>query len=61
MEYYDVQKLQETWGKKTCDHPVFEKVYYNGAFLITYVCTQCGSEFTISQKLEFDKNRRIIR
>lgn len=59
MEYYEAQKLKEARGKKPCDHPAFEKVYYIGAFLITYVCTQCGSEFTISQKLEFDSNRGI--
>jgi hypothetical protein len=58
MEYYEVQKLREVWGKKPCDHPAFEKIFYSGAFLITYSCTQCGSEFTISQKLEFDTKRQ---
>jgi hypothetical protein len=55
MEYFAAQKLKETWGKKPCDHPVIEKEYYNGAFLINYVCTQCGKEFTIAQKLEMDE------
>jgi hypothetical protein len=58
MEYYAAQKLKESWGNKPCDHPNFEKVYYAGAYLITYACTQCGSEFTIAQKLETDEVRK---
>jgi hypothetical protein len=55
MEYYSVQKLKESWGKKPCDHPKLEKEYYAGAFLINYVCTQCGKEFSIADKLEMDE------
>jgi hypothetical protein len=58
MEYYAAQKLKETWGKKPCDHPRIEKEYYSGAFLINYVCIQCGQEFTIAQKLESDELRK---
>ena len=60
MEYIIAQKLKDTWGKKLCDHPHLEKEYYVGAFLINYVCIQCGKEFTISQKLELDKTRKVI-
>jgi len=60
MEYYAVQKLRDAWGEKACDHPLLEKEYYVGAFLINYVCTQCGKEFTISQKLEMDEARKIL-
>jgi hypothetical protein len=59
MEYNAVQKLRDSWGKKACDHPLLEKEYYVGAFLINYVCTQCGKEFTIAQKLEIDEARKI--
>ena len=52
MEYNAAQKVKEEWGSKPCDHPHLEKEYYVGAFLINYVCTQCGKEFTIDQKLE---------
>jgi hypothetical protein len=55
MEYFAAQKLKEIWGKKPCDHPVIEMEYYNGAFLINFVCTKCGKEFTIAQKLEIDE------
>jgi hypothetical protein len=58
MEYAVAQKIKETWGRKPCDHPAFEKEYYVGAFLINWVCTQCGQEFTIAQKLEIDSTRR---
>jgi hypothetical protein len=60
MEYYAAQKQKDSWGKKPCDHPRLEKEYYTGAFLINYVCTQCGKEFTIAQKLELDKARKVI-
>jgi hypothetical protein len=55
MEYFAAQKLKESWGEKSCNHPHIEKEFYFGAFLINYVCTQCGKEFTIAQKLEMDE------
>jgi hypothetical protein len=61
MEYYLAQKLKEEWGDKPCDHPRFEKVYFTGAFLINYACTQCGADFTIAQKLEIDEMRKDKR
>jgi hypothetical protein len=61
MEYNAVQKLKEEWGNKPCDHPRLEKVYFTGAFLINYVCTQCGADFTIAQKLEIDDLRKKQR
>jgi hydrogenase maturation factor HypF (carbamoyltransferase family) len=60
MEYLVAQKLRDSWGKKPCDHLHFEKEYYVGAFLVNYVCTQCGQEFTIAQKLGIDEERRKI-
>jgi hypothetical protein len=60
MEYFAAQKLAESWGKKPCDHQVIEKEYYNGAFLINFVCTQCGKEFTIAQKLEMEEVRKSL-
>jgi hypothetical protein len=57
MEYYVAQKVKESWGKKPCSHPKIEKEYYSGAFLINYVCTTCGEEFSISRKLEMDDER----
>ncbi len=61
MEYNLAQKLKEDWGKKPCDHPHFEKVYYTGAFLVNYACTQCGADFTIAQKLEIEEARKKAR
>jgi hypothetical protein len=58
MEYYQALKLRNEWGDKPCDHPKLEKVYYTGAFLINYVCTKCGAEFTIAEKLEMDLARK---
>jgi hypothetical protein len=60
MEYIVAQKLKDSWGEKPCSHPHLEKEYYTGAFLTNYVCTTCGMEFTIPQKLEMDEERRTI-
>ena len=60
MEYNVAQKVKESWGSKPCDHPHLEKEYYVGAYLINYVCTQCGHEFSIAQKLEMDETRRKL-
>ena len=51
-------KLKEEWGDKPCEHPMLEKVYYAGAFLTNYACIQCGTEFTIYEKLEMDELRK---
>jgi hypothetical protein len=58
MEYFAALKLKESWGKKPCDHPRLEKVYYVGAYLINYACVRCGADFTIAQKLEMDEIRK---
>jgi hydrogenase maturation factor HypF (carbamoyltransferase family) len=60
MEYYIAQKVKESWGKKTCDHPKLEKEYYSGAFLVNWICTQCGREFTIAEKLGMDQERKLV-
>jgi hypothetical protein len=61
MEYSVAQKVKEAWGKQPCDHPHLEKEYYVGAFLINWVCTRCGKEFSISDKLEMDEKRKTIQ
>ena len=58
MEYLIAKKRREEWGDKHCDHPVLEKETYTGAFLITWVCTTCGKEFTIAEKLEMYQARK---
>jgi hydrogenase maturation factor HypF (carbamoyltransferase family) len=58
MEYNNALKLKQEWGDKPCSHDCLEKVYYAGAFLISYVCTRCGTEFTIAEKLEMDLERK---
>lgn len=58
MEYYTAQKVKDAWGKKSCDHPHLEKEYYVGAFLVNWVCVQCGKEFTIAEKLGMDQIRK---
>ena len=60
MEYNVAQKLKDSWGEKPCSHSRLEKEYYTGAYLTNYVCTTCGKEFTIPQKLEMDEERRKI-
>jgi hypothetical protein len=60
MEYYVAQKVKDSWGNKSCAHPHLEKEYYAGAFLINYVCTLCGKEFTLAQKFEMDEAKKII-
>jgi hypothetical protein len=61
MEYQAVQKQKEAWENKPCDHPHLEKEYYSGCFLINYVCTQCGKEFSIPEKLDMDQQRKHIK
>jgi hypothetical protein len=60
MEYIVAQKVKDAWGDKPCNHPRLEKEYYGGAFLINWICTQCGKEFTISQKMEMDQDKKKI-
>jgi hypothetical protein len=59
MEYNEAQKVKELWGDKPCDHPHLEREFYVGAFLLNYVCTRCGKEFTIAHKLEMDEQRQL--
>lgn len=59
MEYYVAQKVKESWGIKPCNHPHLEKEYYAGAYLVNWVCTLCGQEFTIAQKLEMEQLRKV--
>jgi len=58
MEYYTAQKIKMEWGEKPCDHPHLEREYYSGAFLTNYVCVECGTEFSIAQKMEIDIERK---
>jgi hypothetical protein len=58
MDYNAAHKLKEAWGDKPCDHPHLEKEYYAGTYLTNYICTQCGAEITIEQKLEMDEARK---
>jgi hypothetical protein len=58
MEYYTMLRVRETWGDKECDHPRLEKIYYTGAFLISYACVQCGKEFTIAEKMDLSLERK---
>lgn len=60
MEYRDAIKVKEAWGAKPCDHPHLEKEYYSGAFLTNFICTQCGKEFTIPQKMDIYQQRKKI-
>ena len=59
MVYSEAQKVKEAWGNEPCDHQHLEKEYYGGAFLINWVCIQCGKEFTIAEKLEMDQSRKV--
>lgn len=49
-----VEELKRAWGGKPCNHPQFEREYWQGNNLTNYedkktgdwVCTQCGEVFT---------------
>lgn len=58
MDYYDWLKLKESRGGGECSHPRLEKIYYTGAFLISYACVQCGREFSIAEKMELAVQRK---
>jgi transposase-like protein len=58
MEYYEQQKIREKWGDKPCEHVHLEKLYYTNAFLTVYVCSDCGKEFTIAEKLDRDLKKK---
>jgi hypothetical protein len=61
MEYYVALRVKDAWGDKPCIHPKIEKEYYTGAYLVNYVCVQCGKEFTIAQKMEMDGAKKTKR
>lgn len=42
MQFKDARKKNEKWGKKSCDHPSFEKEHYLGSSTGDYVCRTCG-------------------
>ena len=46
MQVSEALKVRRSWGSKACDHPGFEKEYYQNAPTGDYVCTQCGESFT---------------
>jgi hypothetical protein len=58
MEFYEAQKINKKWGNKPCEHIHLEKMYYGGAFLTVYACSECGREFTISEMLDMKESRR---
>ena len=61
MEYADLTRIREAWGDKHCSHPHLEKIFYTGAFLISYACTTCGKEFTIAEKMEMKEKRKTAQ
>jgi len=60
MEYYVAQKVKKPGKKAPVHHPKLEKEYYAGAFLVNWICTQCGREFTIAEKLGMDQERKHV-
>jgi peptide methionine sulfoxide reductase MsrB len=52
MQKKQAMKLQEAWGQKRCEHPVFAKEYDHGERTGKYVCTQCGAILTFREKVE---------
>jgi hypothetical protein len=42
MQLDDAVALKKAWGNKPCDHPDYEKEYFNGTSTGDYVCTTCG-------------------
>ena len=57
MQFEKAKQKRKDWGDKTCDHPSIEKEYYLGAQTSDYVCTQCGAEFTKSEKDKIRESR----
>jgi hypothetical protein len=58
MEYYESLKIRERWGDMPCKHEHLEKLYYAGAFLTVYVCSECAREFSIAEKLEMQEKKK---
>jgi hypothetical protein len=52
MQRKQALNLQETWGKKPCDHPAFAREYDMGERTGRYVCTQCGAILTFRERAE---------
>lgn len=60
MEFYEAVKIREKWGDRPCEHNHLEKLYYAGAFLTVYACSECAKEFSIAEKLEKDSMKRAL-
>lgn len=65
MDIKKGQELREKWGDKPCDHPSFEEetqgMVLAGGYVWRktgdYICTQCGAEFTRTERDEVVANR----
>ena len=57
MQFKQAQDLRERWGDRPCEHLSFEKEYYLGADTSDFICTQCGREFTETEKEEIERRR----
>jgi hypothetical protein len=57
MQLEKAQKLRKMWGNNHCDHPDFDKEYFNSTDTGDYVCVVCGRAFSkeMKEKIE-DEN-----
>lgn len=58
MKRKRAQELREAWGDAPCEHPQLAKLYDLGAATGSFVCAQCGREFTFREKAEIAASRR---
>lgn len=59
MQFEKAKRLEEAWENKPCTHPSFQKEYYLSSQTGDYICTQCGETFTLQEKEEIEKRRRL--
>lgn len=57
MQNKKAEQLRKEWGDTPCDHPSFDKEYFNGSDSGDYICTQCGQVFARFQKEKIESDR----
>ncbi len=58
MKQKRAQELREEWGDAPCEHPQLARLYDLGERTGSYVCVQCGRDFSFREKAELTASRR---
>jgi hypothetical protein len=62
MQVEEAKTLRERWreqGDQHCSHLKIVKEYYRGTHTMDYVCTDCGKEFSLTEKKDIEQNHGI--